>query len=87
MSTMQQGLILMVTGMTVVFAFLVILIYVTKFLSFVVRKFFPEKEKPAAVSAPASSSPSPAAAIPAAAGSGNEIAAAIAAAALYGKKK
>ncbi len=48
---MEQGLILMVIGMTVVFSFLVILIFVTKILSAVVSRYFPEKE--VAVKAPA----------------------------------
>lgn len=46
MSVMEQGLILMVTGMSVVFAFLVILVYVSKLLSAIVCKYFPEKEVP-----------------------------------------
>lgn len=45
-STIQQGLILMIIGMAVVFSFLVILIFVTKFLSFIVRRYFPEKAQP-----------------------------------------
>ncbi len=46
MSLMEQGLLLMVTGMTVVFSFLVILVIVTKILSAVVHKYFPGKEVP-----------------------------------------
>lgn len=84
MSIMQQGLILMVTGMAVVFAFLVILIYVTKFLSFIVGKYFPEKMQPVTVSAPVSAVPVHAA-VPAVE-KDTEIAAAIAAAALYTSK-
>jgi oxaloacetate decarboxylase gamma subunit len=82
-SVMQQGLVLMATGMAVVFAFLVILIFITKLQSKVVLKYFPEKEvtiKP----------PSPAiqaiGAAPVGANDGAEIAAAIVAAAAYAKR-
>ncbi len=84
---MQQGLILMITGMSVVFSFLVILIFVTKFLSFFVGKYFPEPEQPVAVSAPPSAVPSQvSASAQTTAGAGTEIAAAIAAAARYTKR-
>lgn len=49
---MEQGLVLMVIGMAVVFSFLVILIFVTKILSAVVTRYFPEKEVPVKASAP-----------------------------------
>ena len=42
----------MVTGMAVVFTFLVILVFVTKLLSAVVTKYFPEKEAPVKATAP-----------------------------------
>jgi oxaloacetate decarboxylase (Na+ extruding) subunit gamma len=78
---MQQGLTLMVIGMAVVFTFLVILIFVTKLLSGVVLKYFPEKTPPPKLAAQAAH---PAAGVQAAAGeragSEREIAAAIAAA-------
>jgi sodium pump decarboxylase gamma subunit len=45
-SLVEQGLVLMVTGMAVVFVFLVILVFSTKTLSAVVTKYFTEKEKP-----------------------------------------
>jgi oxaloacetate decarboxylase gamma subunit len=47
-SAIEQGLTLMVIGMGVVFTFLVLLVFVTQSLSAIIRKFFPEKEKPAA---------------------------------------
>ncbi|ADK83100.1 OadG family transporter subunit [Sediminispirochaeta smaragdinae] len=40
-----QGLTLMVVGMAVVFILLVLLVYVMKLLSFVVNRFFPDKEE------------------------------------------
>jgi oxaloacetate decarboxylase gamma subunit len=49
---MEQGLVLMVIGMAVVFAFLIILVFVTKILSAVVTKYFPEKEIPIKTVAP-----------------------------------
>ncbi|MCF7934108.1 MAG: OadG family protein [Spirochaetia bacterium] len=49
---MEQGLVLMVTGMAVVFSFLVILVFITKILSAVVTRFFPEKEIPVRAAAP-----------------------------------
>ena len=65
-----DGLTLTVIGMSVVFLFLILLVFVMKLLSFVVHKYFPEKEV----------------LVPAAAGAGNaEIAAAIAAAAAFQK--
>ena len=75
----------MVTGMSVVFVFLIILVYVTKLLSVVVTKFFPEKEepvkntaKPAAAAAGLQTPPSISA--------DAEIAAAIAAAAFHARR-
>ncbi len=38
----EQGLTLMVVGMSVVFILLVLLVYVMKLLSFVVNRYFPE---------------------------------------------
>jgi oxaloacetate decarboxylase (Na+ extruding) subunit gamma len=81
-SILQQGLTLMATGMAVVFSFLVILIYVTKFISTIVLKYFPEKPLPVKLAAQAAhpvQSAKPAAAVHD--GKQNEIAAAIAAAA------
>ena len=40
-----NGLIIMLLGMGVVFFFLVLLVYTTKLLSFLVRKYLPEKQK------------------------------------------
>ena len=82
-SVMQQGLVLMVTGMAVVFAFLVILIFITKLLSIVVRKYFPEKEVPIKQTPPAAKAIGSA---PVGAHDGAEIAAAIAVAAAYAKR-
>ena len=73
----------MVTGMAVVFVFLVILVYVTKLLSAVVTKFFPEKEEPVKNTA------KPAAAglqTPPSISADAEIAAAIAAAAFHARR-
>lgn len=80
---MQQGLVLMVTGMAVVFAFLVILIFITKLLSLVVLKYFPEKVVPIKPTPPTVQVIGSA---PAGAHDGAEIAAAIAAAAAYAKR-
>jgi len=82
-SVMQQGLVLMITGMAVVFAFLVILIFITKLLSVVVLKYFPEKEVPLKPTPPAAQAIGSA---PVGAHDGAEIAAAIAAAAAYAKR-
>lgn len=69
----SNGLILLVLGMAIVFVFLTILVFTTKGVSKVVRKF--EKKAPAAKSA------APAAVQPAAAASNDaEVAVAIAAA-------
>ena len=48
MSSIEQGFILMLVGIAVVFVFLISLVFITKLLSYVVLRFFPEKEKPAA---------------------------------------
>ena len=45
---LMQGLALTIIGMSVVFIILLLLVYVMKLLSFVVFRFFPEKEEPAA---------------------------------------
>jgi len=45
MSSIEQGLILMLVGIAVVFTFLILLIFVTKLLSAIVLRFFPEKEE------------------------------------------
>ena len=77
----NNGLILMVLGMGVVFVFLTLLVFSTKFLSFIIRKYFPESAKPvvrpSSVSAAAPTAPNPA---------GAEIAAAIAAAVVRSKR-
>lgn len=75
MGTIEQGLILMLIGVSVVFIFLILLVIITKLLSFIVLRYFPEKEKPAA-RPPA----------PQAGNQDAEIAAAIAAAAAYTKR-
>lgn len=41
----EQGLTLMIVGMAVVFVLLLLLVYVMKLLSFVVNRYFPEKEE------------------------------------------
>ncbi|MBR4427407.1 MAG: OadG family protein [Spirochaetales bacterium] len=75
-SQLKNGLVLLVLGMAIVFVFLTILVFTTKGVSKVVRKF--EKKKPVAqVAAPAAVS---AAAAPAASTSEAEVALAIAAA-------
>ncbi len=76
----NNGLILMVLGMGVVFLFLTLLVFTTKFLSFFVKKYLPESTKPIVkMPAPAAASPSPHSA-------GAEIAAAIAAAVVRSKR-
>jgi len=77
----NNGLILMVLGMGVVFVFLTLLVFSTKFLSFVLRKYFPESAKPVVrpLSVPAAAPPAPNTA-------GAEIAAAIAAAVVRSKR-
>ena len=75
-SQLKNGLVLLVLGMAIVFVFLTILVFTTKAVSKIVRKF--EKKKPAAqVAAPAASGAVAASAAPAA---DAEIALAIAAA-------
>ena len=75
-SQLKNGLVLLVLGMALVFVFLTILVFTTKGVSKVVRKF--EKKKPVAqVAAPAAVST---AAAPAASTSEAEVALAIAAA-------
>ena len=75
-SQLKNGLVLLVLGMAIVFVFLTILVFTTKGVSKVVRKF--EKKKPVAqVAAPAAVS---ATAAPAASTSEAEVALAIAAA-------
>ncbi|MBO4394346.1 MAG: OadG family protein [Spirochaetales bacterium] len=75
-SQLKNGLVLLVLGMAIVFVFLTILVFTTKGVSKVVRKF--EKKKPVAqVAAPAAVST---AAAPAASTSEAEVALAIAAA-------
>jgi len=76
MSSIEQGLVLMLVGVAVVFIFLVILVFITKLLSYVVLRYFPEKEKPAPKKPSA----------PAAGSRDAEIAAAIAAATAYSKR-
>jgi oxaloacetate decarboxylase gamma subunit len=39
---MNNGLILLALGMGVVFVFLILLVFSTKFVSYVIRRFFPE---------------------------------------------
>ena len=42
-SQINNGLIIMLLGMGVVFVFLVLLVFTTKLLSFLVRRYLPEK--------------------------------------------
>jgi oxaloacetate decarboxylase gamma subunit len=71
----EQGLVLMIVGMSVVLTFLIILVYSTKALSAIVNKYSPEKEIPVKVRRQAVS------------GSvDTEIAAAVAAAAAYSQR-
>ncbi|MGM0431139.1 MAG: OadG family protein [Spirochaetota bacterium] len=84
-SFVEQGLVLMIVGMAVVFSFLIILVFSTKLLSSFIHKFFPEKEQvvkkrtqPAGKPAPTGGS--------GASSSDAEIAAAVAAAAAYSKR-
>ncbi len=44
-ATLQQGLILMAIGMSVVFSFLIIMVGAMQVSGSVIRKFFPEVEK------------------------------------------
>lgn len=44
-SQINNGLIIMLLGMGVVFVFLVLLVFSTKLLSFLVRKYLPEKQE------------------------------------------
>ncbi len=76
LSQLKNGLVLLVLGMSIVFVFLTILVFTTKTVSKIVRKF--EKKKPAAQAAPAA--PVAAAAPAAISASEAEIALAIAAA-------
>ena len=76
MAQLKNGLVLLVLGMSIVFVFLTILVFTTKAVSKIVRKF--EKNKPVAqVAAPAAASAAVTTAAPAAEA---EIALAIAAA-------
>jgi oxaloacetate decarboxylase gamma subunit len=76
----NNGLILLLLGMGVVFLFLTLLVFTTKFLSFFVRKYLPEKV-PTIAKRPVSASGSPAVETV-----GSEIAAAIAAAVAQSKR-
>jgi oxaloacetate decarboxylase gamma subunit len=78
-TTLQDGLILLLLGMGTVFVFLTLLVFLTKGMSSIVRKVTP-KEQPAATS-PVVESVAPSA------GNDAEIAAAIAAAFVQSKKK
>jgi len=76
----NNGLILLVIGMGVVFLFLTLLVFTTKLLSFIVNRYFPQKVSTAPVkraSSPVTSS---------ADGKGAEVAAAIAAALSLSKR-
>lgn len=52
-----EGTKFMVLGMTTVFSFLLLMIYVLKLQEKILKKFFPPKTKPAAPAAPAVSKP------------------------------
>lgn len=47
-SLLQQGIELMIFGMGTVFVFLAVLVVVTTLMSFIVQRFFPETQAPAA---------------------------------------
>lgn len=51
-SLFAQGVELMVTGMGMVFVFLTLLVFCTRFMSSAVRRFFPEPEEHLPVSSP-----------------------------------
>jgi oxaloacetate decarboxylase gamma subunit len=76
----ENGLILLLLGMGVVFLFLTLLVFTTKLLSLLVKKYLPEKT-PIVAKRPVSAS-----AAPAIDTSGAEIAAAIAAAVAHSKR-
>lgn len=76
----ENGLILLVLGMGVVFLFLTLLVFTTKLLSFLVKKYLPEK-MPTVAKRHVSASGSPVADT-----AGAEIAAAIAAAVAHSKR-
>jgi oxaloacetate decarboxylase gamma subunit len=76
MTQLKNGLVLLVLGMSIVFLFLTILVFTTKGVSKVVRKF--EKKKPAAQ--PVAQAAQPAAAAAPAQAADAEVAVAIAAA-------
>ncbi len=75
----NNGLILLVLGMGVVFLFLTLLVFSTKFLSFFVKKYLPEKVSTVAKRPVSASGP------PTADSAGAEIAAAITAAVAQSK--
>ncbi|MDD2297728.1 MAG: OadG family protein [Sphaerochaetaceae bacterium] len=76
----NNGLILLLLGMGVVFLFLTLLVFSTKFLSFFVKKYFPEKV-PVVAKRPVSAS-----GFPAVDSAGAEIAVAVAAAVEQSKR-
>lgn len=76
---LENGVILMLLGMGTVFVFLTLLVFLTKGLSALVRKFFPQKS-PAVVQRPA------AAAVAVGTASDAEVAAAIVAAFVKSKE-
>lgn len=81
MEQVSNGLILMLLGMGVVFVFLTLLVFSTKLLSFLVRRFLPEKTSVAPQRRPA------AATVPSVADSANaEVVAAITAAVAKSKQ-
>ncbi len=74
----NNGLILLVIGMGVVFLFLTLLVFTTKLLSFIVNRYFPQKVSTAPVKRASSSASTE--------GKGAEVAAAIAAALSLSKR-
>lgn len=77
----SNGLILMLLGMGVVFVFLTLLVFSTKLLSYLVRRFLPEK-----TSVAPQKRPNVATALPVADSAGAEVAAAITAAVAKSKQ-
>ncbi len=55
-SLLSQGFALLISGMGVVFVFLTLLVFCTRFMSFLVARYFPEPEEIIESSAPTAGS-------------------------------